>query len=85
MVDKHTREEYRRMTTSQRLAITLQMMREDIPRLLLGTLEGVDRRFELIRQENDERNRKMLTAIARTRDKSQCPIEAVREDPETSS
>ena len=34
--------------------------------LLKGTPEQVDRRFELLRRQNDERNRRMLEAIART-------------------
>jgi len=37
--------------------------------LLHGPAEVVARRFERIRQENDARNRNMLTAIARTKSK----------------
>ncbi len=56
------------MTPSERLRLTLEMIRENIPYLLRGTPEEVDRRFELLRRQNDERNRRMLTAIARTRE-----------------
>jgi hypothetical protein len=60
-------ESYRRMTSAQRLKLTLQMIRENTPFLLRGSPEVVGRRFELLRRENDERNQNMLTAIARTK------------------
>ena len=69
MLSRETLEAYRRMTTSQRLALTAQMIRENTPYLLHGPPEIVLRRFERIRQENDARNRNMLTAIARTKSK----------------
>ena len=67
MLHPETLEAYRRMTPSERLKITLEMTRENTPFLLRGTPEQVARRFELLRRENDERNKNMLTAIARTR------------------
>jgi hypothetical protein len=67
MLSQETLEEYRRMTPGQRLELSLQMMRESVPFLLAGPPEVVDRRFEIIRLQNDERNRRMLEAIARTR------------------
>lgn len=67
MLSRETLEAYRRMTTSQRLALTAQMIRENTPYLLHGPAEIVLRRFERIRLENDARNRNMLTAIARTK------------------
>ena len=67
MLSRESLEAYRRMTTSQRLALTLQMMRENTRYLLHGSPEVVARRFERIRQENDARNKNMLTAIARTK------------------
>jgi hypothetical protein len=42
------------------------MMREATPSLFAGTPEQVDRRFELIRRQNDDRNRRILEALART-------------------
>jgi hypothetical protein len=68
MLSRETLEEYRRMTPGQRLKLTVQMMDENIPYLFRGTPEQVDRRFELLRRQNDERNLRMLTAIARTRE-----------------
>ena len=67
MLHPETLEAYRKMTPSQRLKITLDMTRENTKFLLAGPPEIVARRFELIRRENDERNKNMLTAIARTR------------------
>jgi hypothetical protein len=67
MMSRETREAYRRMTPGQRLEIALEMMRANMDRMFVGPPEVVDRRFELLRRQNDERNRRMLTAIARTR------------------
>ncbi len=67
MLSRETLEEYRRMTDSQRLQLTLQMIRESTPALLEGSPEVVERRFELLRRQNDDRNLRMLTGIARTR------------------
>jgi hypothetical protein len=44
------------------------MIRENEPYLLMGPPEVVDRRFELLRRENDERNRRLLEAFARLKD-----------------
>ncbi|MFM7070892.1 MAG: hypothetical protein ACKO38_03735 [Planctomycetota bacterium] len=63
-------ESYRRMTTDERLALTAEMVRENTPYLLLGSAQVVARRFELLRRQNDERNEKMLRALARTKDRS---------------
>jgi hypothetical protein len=70
MLSPETLEAYRRMTPGERLRLTLTMIREELPYLLRGTPEQVDRRFELLRRQNDERNLRMLTGIARTRDPS---------------
>lgn len=65
MVSRETIEMYRKMTPSQRLKLTLEAMRESTKWLLSGPKEVVDRRFELIRRENDARNRAMLEALAK--------------------
>ena len=64
MMSAETREQYRRMTTSERLAITFELIRFNLPALLQGPRELVDRRFELLRRQNDERNRLVLEKIA---------------------
>jgi hypothetical protein len=64
MLSRETLEAYRRMTPAQRLELTFQAIRENMPYLLYGPEEVVNRRFELIRRENDARNRAMLTRLA---------------------
>jgi hypothetical protein len=64
MLSKETIEAYRRMTPGQRLALTLQAIREAQPYLFMGPKEVVRRRFELLRRENDARNRQMLERLA---------------------
>jgi hypothetical protein len=71
MLSPESLEAYRRMTNSERLKLTLQMIDENLPYLYRGTPEQVRRRIERINRENDERNRLMLTAIARTRKKDE--------------
>ena len=67
MLSPETLEQYRRMTPSERLAQTILSM-EGIDRALLaGTAQQVDRKFQLLRRENDLRNINMLTAIAKSR------------------
>ena len=68
MMSRETAERYRRMSNSERLRIALEMIRENTPYLLRGKPEVVDRRFELLRMQNDDRNRRMLEGIARTKE-----------------
>jgi hypothetical protein len=67
MMSRETAERYRRMTPAERLRLTLEMTEQAVPHLLRGTPEQVARRFELLRRQNDDRNRRMLEGIARTR------------------
>lgn len=67
MLSRETLEEYRRMTLSERLKLVIEMSSDASQRMLEGPPETVARRFELLRLQNDDRNRRMLTAIARTR------------------
>jgi hypothetical protein len=67
MLSQESLQRYRQMTLSERLSLVLQMIREQTPHLLSGPAEVVDRRFELLRRENDLRNRGMLEGIARTK------------------
>jgi hypothetical protein len=62
----------RGMSIADKLRLTLQMIDESVPYLTRGTSEEVCRRFELLRRENDERNRRMLEAIARTKFQQEC-------------
>jgi hypothetical protein len=67
MLSKETLERYRRMTPGERLKLTFEMIRESTPWLLYGPPDVVDRRFELLRRQNDDRNHRMLEVIARSR------------------
>lgn len=64
MLSKDTLDTYRRMTPGERLTLTFQMIRENTPYLLEGRSDVVDRRFELLRRENDMRNARILAALA---------------------
>lgn len=66
MLSRETLEKYRRMTFGERLQLTLKMTSEALPHMFLGTPEEVERRFELLRRQNDERNRNILEALARS-------------------
>jgi hypothetical protein len=65
MLSQETLERYRRMSNAERLKLTLEMIRESTPALFQGPPDVVARRFELLRRQNDERNRRMLEGIAR--------------------
>jgi hypothetical protein len=67
MLSKETLESYRRMAPGERLALALRMTEASIPALLEGSPETVARRFQMLARENDDRNRNMLTAVARTK------------------
>ncbi len=68
MLHKETLESYRRMTPAERLNLTFQMIRDNTPYLLNGTPEQVDRKFELLRRQNDERNERTLEGLARCKE-----------------
>lgn len=67
MLSQKSLERYRSMTTSERLRLAMEMTDEATPYLCRGTPEQVERRFELIRRENNERNRRILEGIRRAR------------------
>jgi hypothetical protein len=67
MLHPETLEIYRKMTPSERVRLTQLMIRENTPYLLQGTPEQVARRFELLRRENDDRNRRMAEGFARAK------------------
>lgn len=67
MLSQERLEKYRQMTGGERLKLSLEMIEENLPYLYYGTPEMVERRFALIRRENDLRNQNMLEAIARSK------------------
>jgi len=68
MLSQETIESYRRMTPNERLALTFEMMRDAAKYMAAGPPAVVDRRFELIRRQNDERTANILAGIQRARD-----------------
>jgi hypothetical protein len=72
MLSAETLERYRKMTPGERLALTFQLTDEATPYLFCGTPEQVRRRFELLRRENDARNRGILAGLARARRTEEC-------------
>ena len=64
MRSREEMEKYRRMTVSERLALTLKLSDEKFPLLLKGTPEQVQRRLELLQRDKDERNRLILEGLA---------------------
>ncbi len=68
MLHAETLEAYRRMTPSERLQLTLEMTTANTPYLFLGEPGQVDRKFELLRRQNDDRNRGILKGLARAKD-----------------
>jgi len=68
MLHPETLEAYRRMTPSERLQLTFEAIRANTPYLFHGTTEQVDRKFELLQRQNEDRNRHLLEALARPRE-----------------
>ena len=68
MLSEETLEEYRRMTPGQRLTMTLKMMRDAAHFLKNGPPDVLDRKFELIRRENDARTENMRHGLAQAKD-----------------
>jgi hypothetical protein len=64
MLGQETLEDYRRMLPTERLSLALHATREALPYLLHGPAEIIDRKFELIRRENESRNRSMRERLA---------------------
>lgn len=64
MISQEAADLYRKMSPDERLAFTLQAIEDAMPYLVAGPPEIVARRFELIRRENDLRNRAMLEGFA---------------------
>jgi hypothetical protein len=55
------------MTPGERLAIALRLTDEATPYLFSGTPQQVERKFELLRRQNNERNERILAGIARAK------------------
>jgi hypothetical protein len=58
------------MTPGERLKLACEMSDQAALDLLSGPPYVVAKRFELLRRQNDERNRPMLEGVARTKQKT---------------
>ncbi len=67
MLHPETLAAYRRMTPSEKMSVTMQMMRENAQRFFSAPSDVIEKRLEILRKQNDDRNQRMLEAIARTR------------------
>jgi hypothetical protein len=67
MLHPETLAAYRRMTPSEKMSVTMQMMRENAQRFFSAPSDVIEKRLEILRMQNDDRNQRMLEAIARTR------------------
>ena len=65
MLSSETLQDYRRMSPGERLAMTLQMTAANTRYLFAGDDAAIDRRFELLRLQNHERNRRICEALVR--------------------
>jgi hypothetical protein len=66
MSSQETLEAYRRTLPTETFSLALRATREALPYLLHGPAEMIDRKLELIRRENESRNRSMREQIAAT-------------------
>ena len=65
MLSKETINESRQMTVAKRADLVLAMIRGNASALRHGPPEVVDSRFEVLRRQNDERNRRIREGMAR--------------------
>lgn len=67
MLHPETLQAYRRMTPSEKMAVTVRMMQENAQRFFSAPDDLIQRRLEILRKQNDDRNQRLLVAFARTR------------------
>lgn len=65
MLSEDTLNRYRQMSLGARLELVLRMIKEQTPGLFEGAPQIVQRRFEVLRRQNDERNRALREGLAR--------------------
>lgn len=71
MLHPETLERYRQMSLDEKMAITIQLMRENGVRFWSAPPEVIAKRLKIIRQQNDDRNRRYLEAFARLKKKEE--------------
>lgn len=65
MLSRETLDRYRRMTNAERWLLTAQLIRDNTPALLEGPADVVERRFDLLRRQNENRNRLLRECLGR--------------------
>lgn len=65
MLSQETLDRYRRMPRPEKLQLVLRMIKEQTPYLFEGSAETVQRRFELLRRQNDVASRALLEGLAK--------------------
>jgi len=73
MLSKETLQRYRRMTTGERLQLTMRSIDENEPFLLYGKTEVVGRRFVLLERENRMRVQNILEGLTRSESDARQP------------
>jgi len=73
MLSKETLQRYRRMTTGERLQLTMRSIDENEPFLLYGKTEVVGRRFQLLERENRMRVQNILEGLTRSESDARQP------------
>lgn len=63
MLSPRSLESYRQMTPAQRLRLTLDLSQSAWAAMLEGSADVVSRRFERLRQQNDDRNSRLCEAF----------------------
>ena len=67
MLHPETLQRYRQMSLDEKMTLTIQLMRENGRRFWSAPPEVIEKRLEIIRKQNDDRNRRLLEAFARSR------------------
>lgn len=65
MTSPETLETYRKMSIEERFNLVVEMTKAASKALCEGPPEVVNRRFEILRMQNDDRNRRMLETLAK--------------------
>ena len=74
MLSKETLESYRRMTPSERLALTVFLCRNAWKSLTEGDPNVVSRRFLRLEMENQLRNERMVAGMVRTEQQNNAKV-----------
>ncbi len=66
MLSRETLERYRKMTPSERLQLTFELIEQGWQYMYVGTPDEVRRKRELVNRENDLANKRILETLEKT-------------------